>query len=96
MSIDSALVRRIGNLAKIELSTTEVEMFADQLGEILNLMNQLDQVDTSGVEALNFEMSNGHKNRTEDVVKDGSYIQRVLENAPAAKAGVFTVKKVIE
>ena len=96
MSIDSALVRRIGNLAKIELSTTEVEMFADQLGEILNLMNQLDQVDTSGVEALNFEMSNGHKNRTEDVVKDGSYIQRVLENASEAKEGFFTVKKVIE
>ena len=96
MSINSALVRRIGNLAKIELSTPEVEMFADQLGKIVNLMNQLDHVDTSGVEALNFEMSNGHKNRTEDVVKDGSYMQRVLENAPEAKEGFFTVKKVIE
>ena len=85
MSIDSALVRRIGNLAKIELSTSEVEMFAEQLGEIVSLMNQLDQVDTSGVEAVNFEMFNGHKNRTEDVVKDGSYMERVLENAQKPK-----------
>lgn len=96
MSIDSALVRRIGNLAKIELSSSDVEMFAKQLAEIVSLMNQLDQVDTSGVEAVNFEMFNGHKNRTEDVVKDGSYMERVLENAPEAKEGFFTVKKVIE
>ena len=96
MSIDSALVRRIGNLAKIELSAPEVEMFAEQLGEIVSLMNQLDQVDTSGVGTLNFEMSNDHSNRTEDVVKDGSYMERVLENAPEAREGFFTVKKVIE
>ena len=54
MSIDSALVRRIGNLAKIELSAPDVEMFAEQLGEIVSLMNPLAQVDTSGVDALNF------------------------------------------
>ena len=96
MTIDSALVRRIGNLAKIELSAPDVEMFTEQLAEIVSLMNQLDQVDTSGVETVNFEMSNGHKNRTEDVVKDGSYMERVLENAPEAKEGFFTVKKVIE
>ncbi|MFL2790223.1 MAG: Asp-tRNA(Asn)/Glu-tRNA(Gln) amidotransferase subunit GatC [Paracoccaceae bacterium] len=96
MSIDNTLVRRISNLAKIELSAQDVEMFSKQLGEIVNLMNQLNEVDTANVNPANFYNSNGHTNRTEDIVRDGNYSEKVLQNAPEAKEGFFTVKKVIE
>ncbi len=96
MSIDNDLVKKIANLAKIELSANDIKMFSKQIGEIIGLMNQLNAVDISDVPGLDADSSKGHTNRTEDIVKDGNYIELILQNAPESKEGFFTVKKVIE
>ncbi len=96
MSIDNNLVKRIANLAKIELSENDIKMFSMQIGEIVELMNQLDEVDISNATSLNSTESKGHKTRTEDIVKDGDCLELILRNAPESKEGFFTVKKVIE
>ncbi len=96
MSIDSDLVSRIGDLAKIELSKKDVTMFSKQLSEIVDLMNQLEEVDTSEVPDLDTYPVMGHENRPEDIARDGDCIDLILKNAPEHKEGFFTVKKVIE
>ena len=96
MPINSKIVRRIGDLARIDLSITDVDIFSEQLGEIVDLMNQLDGVDTSRVEEMDSEIGNGHENRPKDIVSDGNCIESILKNAPETKEGFFTVKKVIE
>ncbi len=96
MSIDNDLVKKIANLARIELSEDDIKMFSKQIGEIIGLMNQLNEVDITDIPSLDADSSNGHSNRTEDIVKDGNYIELILQNAPESKEGFFTVKKVIE
>jgi aspartyl-tRNA(Asn)/glutamyl-tRNA(Gln) amidotransferase subunit C len=96
MSIDNDLVKKIANLARIELSADDIKMFSKQIGEIIGLMNQLNEVDISDIPSFDADSSKGHKNRTEDIVKDGNYIELILQNAPEPKEGFFTVKKVIE
>jgi|TARA_X000000368_G_C23017312_1_gene706340 aspartyl-tRNA(Asn)/glutamyl-tRNA(Gln) amidotransferase subunit C len=96
MSIDNDLVKKIANLARIELSEDDIKMFSKQIGEIIGLMNQLNEVDIADIPSLDADSSNGHSNRTEDIVKDGNYIELILQNAPESKEGFFTVKKVIE
>ena len=46
MSIDKETVKKIGNLAKIELSAKEIDIYSSQLTKIIDFMNKLDEVDT--------------------------------------------------
>jgi aspartyl-tRNA(Asn)/glutamyl-tRNA(Gln) amidotransferase subunit C len=50
--IDAAQVRHIAKLARLNLSTEEVRVFAGQLGEILAYFKQIEGVNTDGVEPL--------------------------------------------
>ena len=96
MSIDTNTVKRIGYLAKIKLSESDIEMFSKQLGQIVEFMKQLDEVNTSDIQDIDTGNSEGHTNRPKDLVMDGNYIDKILKNAPDTKEGFFTVTKVIE
>jgi aspartyl-tRNA(Asn)/glutamyl-tRNA(Gln) amidotransferase subunit C len=95
MSVDSAAVRRIASLARIAISDAEAEALAPELSTILGLVEQLGEVDTSGVEPLAAVIPN-HQRLRDDVVTDGDIRDRVLRNAPQAEHGFFAVPKVIE
>lgn len=95
MSVDSATVRKIASLARIALSEAEAEALAPELSKILGLVEQLGEVDTSGVTPLAAVIPN-HLRLRDDVVTDGDIRDRVLKNAPQAEHGFFAVPKVIE
>jgi aspartyl-tRNA(Asn)/glutamyl-tRNA(Gln) amidotransferase subunit C len=95
MSVDSATVRKIASLARIAVSDAEAEALAPELNKILGLVEQLGEVDTSGVEPLAAVIPN-HLRLRDDVVTDGDIRERVLKNAPQAEHGFFAVPKVIE
>lgn len=95
MSVDSAAVRRIASLARIAISDAEAEALAPELSKILGLVEQLGEVDTSGVEPLAAVIPN-HLRLRDDLVTDGDIRDRVLRNAPQAEHGFFAVPKVIE
>ena len=95
MSVDSAAVRRIASLARIAISDAEADALAPELSKILGLVEQLGEVDTSGVEPLAAVIPN-HLRLRDDVVTDGDIRDRVLKNAPQAEHGFFAVPKVIE
>ena len=96
MSISKDKVKKIGNLAKIELTNGEIEIYSAQLTQIVEFMNKLDEVDTSKVDSVLNQNLDHHSNRLNDIVEDGNYVEKILKNAPESKEGFFTTIKVIE
>ena len=96
MSISKDKVKKIGNLAKIKLTNDDIEIFSNQLTQIMDFMNKLDEVDTSKVESVPNKNLDNHSNRLNDIVDDGNYVEKILKNAPESKEGFFTTIKVIE
>jgi aspartyl-tRNA(Asn)/glutamyl-tRNA(Gln) amidotransferase subunit C len=95
MSVDSATVRKIASLARIAVTDGEVEAMVPELNNILGWIEQLGEVDVTGVEPMTAVIPNVLRLR-DDVVTDGGIRDRVLANAPAAEHGFFGVPKVIE
>ena len=95
MSVDKATVARIAALARIRMSEDEVEAMVPELNQILGWVEQLGEVDVSGVEPMTAVIPNALRLR-DDVVNDGGQRAAVLANAPVAEHGFFAVPKVIE
>ena len=95
MSVDTATVAKIASLARIKLSEAEIAAMVPELNGILAWVEQLGEVDVSGVEPMTAVIPNSLRLR-DDVVTDGGVRDAVLANAPAAQGGFFGVPKVIE
>jgi aspartyl-tRNA(Asn)/glutamyl-tRNA(Gln) amidotransferase subunit C len=95
MSVDTAIVRHIAKLARIAVTDGEVEALVPELNNILGWVEQLQEVDVSGIEPMTAVIANTLRLR-EDVVTDGGKREEVLKNAPVAEHGFFAVPKVIE
>ncbi len=95
MVLDKATVARIATLARIKVPEAEQEHLAGELSQILNWIEQLNEIDTAGVEPMSSVVAMTLPMR-EDVVTDGNCRDEILANAPAAANGFFTVPKVVE
>jgi aspartyl-tRNA(Asn)/glutamyl-tRNA(Gln) amidotransferase subunit C len=95
MSVDKATVAKIASLARIRMSDGEVAAMVPELNQILGWVEQLGEVDVSGVEPMTAVIPNRLRLR-DDVVTDGGIRDKVLANAPAPEHGFFGVPKVIE
>lgn len=95
MSLDKATVAHIAKLARIRVSEDELEPLAAELSGILKWIEQLNEVDTSGVEPMTSAVETTLRWRP-DVVTDGNCRDKVLANAPQHAGGFFAVPKVIE
>ena len=95
MPVDTATVKKIANLARIAISEEEAAKLAPELDNIMGWIEQLGEVDTSGVAPMTAVIPN-HLRLRDDVVTDGNVRDAVLANAPVAEHGFFAVPKVIE
>jgi aspartyl-tRNA(Asn)/glutamyl-tRNA(Gln) amidotransferase subunit C len=95
MSVDAATVRHIAKLARIAVSDEEVAALEPELNNILGWIEQLQEVDVTGVQPMTAVIPNRLRMR-QDVVNDGGIRDDVLANAPNAEHGFFAVPKVIE
>ncbi len=95
MSVDTATVRHIAKLARLQMSDAETEALVPELNNILGWVEQLGEVDTDGVEPLTAVIDQQLRLR-DDAVTDGGVRDAVLANAPDAQHGFFAVPKVIE
>ena len=89
-------VEAIAQLAQLDLSPSEVELFARQLGDFLGYANELLAVDTRGVEPT-AQMGNLQASDRPDEVRPSLDRDAALANAPdpALAAGLFRVPRVI-
>lgn len=95
MSLDPATVRRIASLARIRVTEAEVGVLQAELNGILGWIEQLNEVDVTGVEPLAGAAHVAARLRA-DVVNDGGYPARILANAPDGTGHYFAVPKVVE
>ncbi len=95
MSIDAATVRKVARLARIAEPEERLEPLAKELSGILNWIEQLNEVDTDGVEPMTSAVQVKLPMR-EDVVTDGGDPAKVLANAPKTANNFFVVPKVVE
>ncbi|MGF7161484.1 aspartyl-tRNA(Asn)/glutamyl-tRNA(Gln) amidotransferase subunit C [Rhodoligotrophos appendicifer] len=95
MTVDEKAVRHIARLARIAVTGQEVTALQAELNTILNWVEQLNQVDTTGVEPMTRVVAMEMKKR-EDVVTDGDRAADVVRNAPISEDNYFVVPKVVE
>ena len=95
MALDKATVARIATLARIRLPELEQAHLAGELTAILTWIEQLNEIDTTGIEPMSSVAAMQLPMR-EDLVTDGNCRDRILANAPEAMQGFFAVPKVVE
>lgn len=95
MALDKATVARIASLARIKVTEEEQTRLAGELSQILTWIEQLDEVETSGVEPM-ASVAHMKMPMREDVVSDGNIRDKLLANAPQQARGFFAVPKVVE
>ena len=95
MSLDKTTVRNIALLARIKVPDEELDALAGELSGIIGWVEQLNEVDTEGVEAI-ASVAEMSLFRRKDEVTDGNYPDRVLANAPDREGGFYAVPKVVE
>lgn len=95
MSLDTATVRRVASLARLRVEEAELPRLQSELNGILGWIEQLQAVDTQGVEPLSGGGQLALRLR-EDKVTDGGITEAVLSNAPDREGEFFAVPKVVE
>lgn len=95
MSIDRETARKVAKLSRIRVDDADLPALAQKLSSILGFMEQLNEVDVTGIEPMTSVTPMRLKRRV-DVVTDGNIQDAVLKNAPDAREGFFAVPKVVE
>ena len=95
MSVDLQTVKRVARLARIAVSEEDAERMTGELNAILGFVEQLNEVDVSGVEPMTSVTPMEMKKR-QDIVNDGNKAADIVANAPATEENFFLVPKVVE
>lgn len=93
--MDANTIKKVAHLARIQLSDTEVNEYTDSISNLLTLVNQLENIDTSDVEPLFHPLELTQRLR-KDEVTEVDQRQLYQSIAPKTEAGLYLVPKVIE
>ena len=99
MALTSADVRRIAELARLDLGAAEEAQMLEQINSFFRIVEQMSAVDTSGVEPLYTPLAavgDAHLRLRDDVVSEGDDRAANQRSAPALADGLFLVPRVIE
>ena len=88
-------VEHVANLARLEFNEEEKKKLAEQLGEILDYIEKLNELDTEGVEPTSHVIPVKNVVR-QDVVKPSLSREEALANAPSNVNNLFEVPKIVE
>ncbi len=93
--ISDETIEYVGILAKLELDGEEKEKAKKDMGSMLDYIDKLNELDTTGVEPMShvFPVQNVFR---EDVVRNGDDRENILRNAPEEKDGNFVVPKTVD
>lgn len=99
MSLTSADISRIANLARLELQPEESSRMLTQINGFFDIVEQMRAVDTSGIEPLAHPLATVSEvalRLREDTVSEPNNREANQKSAPAVEHGLFLVPKVIE
>ena len=95
MSIKDNDLEEIANLAKIGINSSLFNELKKDLQNILNLVEKMNATDTKGVEPMSHPLDISQPLRKDEVTEENSR-EKLQENAPLIKSGLFLVPKVID
>jgi aspartyl-tRNA(Asn)/glutamyl-tRNA(Gln) amidotransferase subunit C len=95
MTLKPEEVRWVAHLARLECTEEELALFTAQLNEIVAYVNQLQQVNTEGVEPLSHCLPL-HNVFREDEPGQSLSVEEALANAPARKGNFYAVPAVLD
>lgn len=95
MSVDLETVKRVARLARIAVSPEDAERMTGELNAILGFVEQLNEVDISGVEPM-ISVTPMEMKKRQDAVTDGGKAADIVANAPTTEENFFLVPKVVE
>jgi len=95
MSLTLEQVRRVAHLARIEVSDAEAESTLGHLNGIFNLIEEMQAVDTKGVEPMAHAQDLAQRLRADRVTEE-NHREAFQAVAPETEAGLYLVPKVIE
>jgi aspartyl-tRNA(Asn)/glutamyl-tRNA(Gln) amidotransferase subunit C len=95
MSLDTDDVKAIARLARLKIDEADGPIYATNLSNILDLVEQMNSVDTEGVVPMSHPLDVVQRLR-EDVVTESDEREAFQQVAPATQDGLYLVPKVIE
>ena len=95
MAVDNNTVKQIAYLARLGVEDDKLEETQQEFNKILAWVEELGEVDTTGVEPMISPYEENIVLR-EDVVIEGTQSDKILANAPEKEFGYFVVPKVVE
>ena len=95
MALERCDVEKIAHLARLGLNEGELPRYTDALNSILGLVDQMQAVDTSGIEPLAHPLEASQRLRP-DQVTESNQRETYQAIAPATENGLYLVPKVIE
>jgi aspartyl-tRNA(Asn)/glutamyl-tRNA(Gln) amidotransferase subunit C len=95
MALETSHVEKIAHLARLGIDADDVPDYAHNLSAILAFVEQLNRVDTTGVEPLAHPLEATQRLRP-DVVTEPDEREKFMRNAPLTEGGLYLVPRVIE
>ena len=95
MKIDNEIVQNIAELTQLELDQDELSAIGDKMSEVLKLVEEMQAVDTSGIEPVSNPLDATQTLRS-DVVTSGDDRKLFQSFAPETRNGLYLVPKVID
>lgn len=86
-------VKHVAKLARLELTENEIEKYSEQLGNILTYVEQMKEVDTTGIEPMPHAIPVTNVMREDEVLYEQTK-EELMQNAPYEEDGFFRVPKI--
>jgi aspartyl-tRNA(Asn)/glutamyl-tRNA(Gln) amidotransferase subunit C len=94
MVIDNKLILKLENLARLELTEDERELIKGDLGNILDMVEKLQELETTDVDPLRYITEDFHPPR-EDIIASQDIREKALDLSPKRKGDFIAIPKVI-
>lgn len=95
MVIDNKLIEYLEELSRLELNNDEKKIIKKDLGDILDYVDTLNEIDTENIEGVSHPFTFTNAFREDEVINTDNR-EDILKNAPDKKDGAFKVPKTVE
>lgn len=96
MTIDDKLIDKLAKLSSLEIDDSRKESLKSELGDIINFVENLNEIDVSHIDATFTTVEGGTPLREDISKQDLEMSAHILKHAPKSEDGFFIVPKIIE
>ncbi len=95
MKIDIKTIEKLASLSKLKFTKEELDLILKDMSKMVDFINQLDEIDTEGVEPL-IHVNEGFNNWREDEIREMLDQKEALSNSPIKDSTYFKLPKVLD